>query len=72
MGRMHVDGLAGFGLDPTTQDTSAGKDQRMRTIVIKDSQLKITIERCRRYRLPLACFHPPLAPSLDLSFGTVC
>jgi len=49
----HVDFLPGFGIDPSAGNAAAGERQSVRTILVDDGQLKLTVERRGGDVLPL-------------------
>jgi hypothetical protein len=49
---------------PTIQDTSAWKYERMRTIIIYDRQFEIAVEGCGCYRLPFHASKERAMPSI--------
>jgi hypothetical protein len=50
---VHVDRLLRLGLDPTVNNTTTGKYDRVRPPTIDHGQFQIAVERCGRYALPL-------------------
>ncbi len=61
--RPHLNDLPCFRLDPSMQDASARKHQRVRAVRVEDSKLKVTVERRRRYRMPTEQGRSGIAPS---------
>lgn len=56
MGRIDIDAGLRFGLEPTTQNPAAGKDERVRdALLVDDCEAQIPIERRRGNRLPIGC-----------------
>lgn len=53
MRRLHVDELLGLGINPTAENTTAGKHQSMDAVVIDDGQLTVAVERRTNDPLPL-------------------
>jgi hypothetical protein len=49
----HVDLLFGFCADPAADNATTRERESVRSVPIKDGQLKLTIERRGRDRLPL-------------------
>jgi hypothetical protein len=45
MRRTYVQTLSGGAVHPATGDSPASKDQRMRTVLIDDGELKVTVKR---------------------------
>ena len=52
MSRAHVQPFLGFQFHPSAGDAPAWEYERMRAIVIDDSQLKVAVERRAGYMLP--------------------
>lgn len=72
--------LPRFSLDPATDTSAAGKDERVWSPIINDGQLKITLKWSCGYRFPFhkrfvafhrrACFD--LGHLCDTKFGNRC
>jgi hypothetical protein len=52
MGRMHVQPFPRQRIGPAVEKAPAGKDQRMRTLLVDDGEFEIAVEGGARYRLP--------------------
>ena len=52
MGRVHVNPLFGFGLDPSVCNATARKHQGMRAVPIKNGKFNIAVDRRLRYIFP--------------------
>ncbi|HET7383787.1 MAG TPA: hypothetical protein VFJ59_14520 [Pseudolabrys sp.] len=50
--RTHIQPLPGFRIHPTAGDASAGKNQRMRAVLVNHGEFKIAFERRARDGLP--------------------
>jgi hypothetical protein len=57
MGWVNVNPLLGFRVDPTVDDTAAGKNERVRSVPVENGQLKIAIKWRSRNRVPHAADH---------------
>jgi hypothetical protein len=64
--RPHVNGLAGFGVCPPTQQAAAGKDERVCSVLIEHSDFEIQIERRRFDWLPHRVIFTPELSATDL------
>jgi hypothetical protein len=50
--RSNYDGGVRCRIEPTMENTTAGKDERVRSAAVEDGQLEIAIKRRCRYGLP--------------------
>jgi hypothetical protein len=50
--RLYVNPSLGFHIDPTAKNAAAWKHQRIRTLVVEDRQLNITVKGCAADILP--------------------
>ena len=58
MGRPHRDLLLRLRIDPAVQDAPAGKNERMRALLVDHGQLEVPVERGACDRLPHSAFMP--------------
>jgi hypothetical protein len=72
MRRADVDPRLGFCINPAAEDAAARKDEGMRAIVIDDGQLKVAVERCSRYRVPIHGGNLHLLTLQALSYVNSC